>query len=216
MKKKIRIKPLLIFLLIIALGFASYYYYTTLRITNIYVLGNKILRESDIILETNLLEYPQIIKVSTSDIENKLMNNPLIKSVKVKKSILGKITITINENIPLFKYNDECVLSNGKSVNNKFNVPTLINEVDSDVYNKFINSMIKVNDSILVKISEIKYEKTELDKEKFLFLMNDGNYVYITLNRIELINSYNEIYPTLDKHKGILHLDSGNHFEIKS
>ncbi len=75
--------------------------------------------------------------------------------------------------------------------------------------------MKKINSDILIKISEIEYKNTEYDKERFLFLMNDGNYVYITISRIELINSYNEIYPTLDNHKGILHLDSGNHFEIK-
>ena len=45
--------------------------------------------------------------------------------------------------------------------------------------------------------------------------MSDSHYVYITLSKISLINSYNEIYPTLEGKKGILYLDSGNHFEIK-
>ena len=53
------------------------------------------------------------------------------------------------------------------------------------------------------------------DKERFMFYMSDTNYVYVTLSRINLINSYNEIYPTLEGKKGILYLDSGNHFEIK-
>ena len=75
--------------------------------------------------------------------------------------------------------------------------------------------MTLVNKSILSKISEIEYTPSTIDKEKFLFLMNDGNYVYITLSKIDLINTYNEIYPTLEGKKGILHLDSGNHFEIK-
>ena len=50
-------------------------------------------------------------------------------------------------------------------------------------------------------------------------VMEDQNmcdYVYITLSKINLINSYNEIYPTLEGKKGILYLDSGNHFEIKN
>ena len=195
----------------------SIYYYTTLKITNIYVIGNSLLRENDIIKEANLLDYPNIYKVSADKIKNLLLINPLIKDVKVNKTFFGKVTISIEENIPLFKYDNEYILTDGKTINNEnnYNVPILINEIDSDVYNNFIKKMSKIDKSILVKISEIKYEKTDLDNEKFLFYMNDGNYVYITLSKIELINSYNEIYPTLDNHKGILHLDSGNHFEIK-
>ena len=40
------------------------------------------------------------------------------------------------------------------------------------------------------------------------------------IKRIHLIKvdskTYNEIYPTLEGKKGILYLDSGNHFEIKN
>ena len=44
--------------------------------------------------------------------------------------------------------------------------------------------------------------------------MNDQIYVYITLTKIEVLNSYNEITKSLEGKKGILYLDSGNHFEI--
>ena len=76
--------------------------------------------------------------------------------------------------------------------------------------------MLLIDKDILKHISEIEYKKTDLDKERFMFYMIDGNYVYITLSKINLINSYNEIYPTLEGKKGILYLDSGNHFEIKN
>jgi hypothetical protein len=74
---------------------------------------------------------------------------------------------------------------------------------------------MQVDSNILSHISEMEYKPTDLDKERFMFYMTDGNYVYITLSKISLINSYNEIYPTLEENKGILYLDSGNHFEIK-
>ena len=45
--------------------------------------------------------------------------------------------------------------------------------------------------------------------------MNDGNQVYITLNKIKEFNNYFKIKKELGKHKGILYLDSGNYFEIK-
>mgnify|MGYP006892043037 FL=1 len=45
--------------------------------------------------------------------------------------------------------------------------------------------------------------------------MNDGNMVYITVSKAELLNKYVEIIKKVDNKKGILYLDSGNYFEIK-
>ena len=44
--------------------------------------------------------------------------------------------------------------------------------------------------------------------------MDDGNSVYLTLTKFEQINYYDEVLPQLEGKKGILYLDSGNHFEI--
>ena len=189
----------------------------SLHITNIYVIGNKLLKESYIIEKANLKDYPEIFKVSTEQIKKELLKEPLIEKAEVKKSLFGKITINITEN--KYLYNDSAnnvMLSNGKMLENKniSGIPTLINDA-TDVEEKFIKKLVLVSDDILMKISEIEYKPSDLDKERFMFYMNDGNYVYITLSKIELINSYNEIEPSLEGRKGILYLDSGNHFEIK-
>ena len=44
--------------------------------------------------------------------------------------------------------------------------------------------------------------------------MNDGNYVYITLDKFSNINSYVDIIKNFENKKGILYLDYGNHFTI--
>lgn len=64
-------------------------------------------------------------------------------------------------------------------------------------------------------ISEIEYSKTSYDDKRFLLYMNDGNMVYITVSKAELLNKYVEIIKKVDNKKGILYLDSGNYFEIK-
>ena len=46
--------------------------------------------------------------------------------------------------------------------------------------------------------------------------MNDGNYVYITTTRLSNINKYESVLEQLEGKKGILYLDSGNHFSIIS
>jgi len=44
--------------------------------------------------------------------------------------------------------------------------------------------------------------------------MDDGNSVYMTITKFERLNYYNDVLPQLDGRKGILYLDSGNHFQI--
>ena len=74
--------------------------------------------------------------------------------------------------------------------------------------------MLEIDKSILSLISEIEYIPNEFDEDRFLLYMNDGNAVYLTLTKFESINYYNEVLPQLEGHKGILYLDSGNHFQI--
>ena len=90
-----------------------------------------------------------------------------------------------------------------------------LDEVKDEVYNKFIKALKKIDSDTMIKISEITYDPNSLDDERFLLYMIDQNYVYITLDKVEVVNTYNEIVPTLEGKKGILYLDSGNHFEIK-
>ena len=195
-----------------------FFLYHSLRVKTIYVTGNKILKESEILEKTNLLTYPRLIEVSKDNIINELKKDKLVNNVKVNKSLTGKVTIEIEENKILYQdTNGKYMLSNKEEIAFKeayLGIPLLINDC-KEVKDKFIEKLLLINDDILMHISEIEYKPTDLDKERFMFYMSDTNYVYITLSKISLINSYNEIYPTLEGKKGILYLDSGNHFEIK-
>ena len=72
-----------------------------------------------------------------------------------------------------------------------------------------------LEEEIIIKISEIEYSPTNFDTERFLLYMNDGNEVYITLNKTKELNKYTNIKKQTGEKKGILYLDSGNYFEIK-
>ena len=45
--------------------------------------------------------------------------------------------------------------------------------------------------------------------------MNDGNIVYISTDKLEIMNKYQKIYASLGNKKGILHLDNGNYLEVQ-
>ena len=216
--RKINIKKVIIIFIIILLVVLVFFYYRSIKVKSIYVTGNSYLSESEILKDTNLLNYPHLYEVSESKIKKDLSDNKLINEVKVHKYLSGKVIIEIDENKILYQdSNSKYVLSNKEEISldeTPFGIPTLINDC-SDVKDKFISKLMLIDKDILKHISEIEYKPTELDKERFMFYMTDGNYVYITLSKINLINSYNEVYPTLEGKKGILYLDSGNHFEIK-
>ena len=74
--------------------------------------------------------------------------------------------------------------------------------------------MQRINKDILNRMSEIEYKPNDVDDERFFILMNDGNYIYITLNRGLTLNKYFEMILSFDNKKGILYLDSGEYFDV--
>ena len=212
--KKIKIVNILIVLLLLyMIGFYTYKVVVS-PINNIFVVGNKYLTDQEIIDIAGIRNYPSFILTTKYNMKKKLLKNDLIDEVKIKKSFGRILTIELKESDPLYIYNDKVILSNSKQIDNKdYKLPTITNYVEEDILNKLIEKYQNVDDEIKIMISEIEYVPNDIDKERFIITMNDGNYVYITLYKITSINEYIKIVSTLNNKKGILYLDSGNYFE---
>lgn len=219
-KKKVNLKGFLFIILIIYLLGSFIYYLFNLPIKNIEIIGNVNLTDEEIINTAGISDYPNIFKVPIYKIKNNLMSLDLVNKVKIRKNLLGKITIIVSENKILF-YNqntDKIILENGKAIdnNNYLGYGYLINIVPSDIYDELIKGLAKIDQSILSKISEIEYDpdiKDDiiLDEERFLLRMNDKNTIYINIANINKLAKYNEIYEVLDINKpGTLYLDSAS------
>jgi cell division protein FtsQ len=212
-KKFSFVKLLLVLLIMYIIGYFGYRVAIS-RITNIYIKNNNILTDQEVIDASGLRNYPSFILTTNYSIKKKLLKNDLIKSVKVKKGLWGKIYIDVEEYKPLFIYEDKVILNNKKQVYLDISLPILVNKVEDDILDKFISKYESVNDEIKLMISEIKYDPNDIDKERFLFTMNDGNYVYATLYKLSSIDVYLKVTSSLKDKKGILYLDSGNYFEV--
>lgn len=214
-KRKIRYGRILVFLTFISLTVYFIIYIFNIKITNIYVSGNNYLTDQEIIDLALISNYPKSVSFPTWTIEDNIKKSDYIKNVTVNKEKLSIIKILIEENKPLFynSINNTSVLENGKEVNKKIDLPILLNYVPDTIYGLLIEKMSLVDKEILNKISEIKHVPNEVDEERFLFTMTDGNYVYVTLNKLEVINNYISIIKNFDNKKGILSLDAGNVFE---
>jgi len=215
-KKKTKIRydrVLLCLALVVVVGIITFKYLTR-NLTNIYISGNKYLTDQSIIEIAKLENYPKMIKINTINIKESLLKNSYINDVNINKKY-SEITIEIKEAKPIYYDSTirKTILSNSKEVDDIYIIPTLINYVPDTIASDLKKEMTKVDDEILTKMSEIKYDPN-IDSERFLITMTDGNYVYININRFNLINNYLTIVSNFKNQKGIIYLDSGSHFEL--
>lgn len=216
-KRKISFLKVLIVFLLIYLLVVGIYKLVTINIKNIYVIGNTYIKDKYIIEKAGLTNYPPFFLSTKSSIRKKLLMCDEILSVDVKKNFFS-VYLYIEENRPLFynKNNNKIVLKSGIEIEDKYNVAVLNNYVPDTIYDDLISKMGNVNMDVLDRISEIEYKPNDVDSKRFYLIMDDGNDVYLTLDDFLKINNYIDIIKTLDGNKGILYLDSGNYFEVKS
>ena len=216
-KRKLKIGRVLLCLLVIVLLVSSFHYLRKLPIRNIYIIGNNIVPESEILELSGIKNYPSFIDTSKGNIIKKIKTNDYIKNVKVEKKLWGKVYIYIEEKKILCVYNSKLLFEDATLIDNIYNIssyPILISDI-SNVFDKFVNKFSKVSNETLYQISEIEYTPNEVDNDRFSLMMDDGNLVYVTLNKITKINKYNSIYSSMNGKKGIVYLDSGDYVEIK-
>ena len=216
---KIRWKTFFILILIIGILIGLGYKALQMPILNIVIKGTINITDYEIMNLAEIDDYPSFLKTTSYQIKKKLLANPYITNVKVHKKFWGVLELVIEEAYPLYydSASESLILSNGNTIKETANqtpVPLLLNYVPDTKREKFLSCMQDVDQKILNQISEILYEPNEYDKDRFLLYMNDGNSVYLTLTKFEQINYYDEVLPQLEGKKGILYLDSGNHFEI--
>ena len=220
-KRKIKLLPCLIVLLV--LGGLSFvvYFFLKLPILNLIVENTTYLNDDYILELAEVKDYPSFWLSSTSNMERKLENSPYISEAKVERKFFHILVFNIDENKPLFinNTNNTVVFSDKEEVSvsdriDLFRIPRLINYVTDNKYQSFIKGMANIKKDILGKISDIEYQPNDYDKDRFLLYMDDGNMVYLTLTKFDMINYYNDVLSQLENRKGILYLDNGNHFQI--
>ena len=220
-KTKIKLLPcFMVLLFFVALSFGIYYF-VHLPIHNLIVEGTSYLKDDYILTLAGVRDYPSFYLISTRGIEDKLEESPYIQKAEVKREFFHILVLDIKESKPLFinNTNKTVVFSNKEEVPvseeiDLFRIPRLINYVPDNKYRSFIKGMADIKNDILGKISDIEYQPNDYDKDRFLLYMDDGNMVYLTLTKFDMINYYNDVLSQLENRKGILYLDNGNHFQI--
>lgn len=218
-KKKFNFKRFLIFILIILLIVILVRYLLNIKTKNIIILNNDFYTDEQIIETANIENYPKFLLLSKSKIRKKLKQLDLIEDVTITKKLGSILEIDVKEKKILYyvRSKERYMVSDNElyDLDNVLGVPTLINYVPEDIETSFVRELSKIDKNIINLISEIEYTKTSYDEKRFLLYMNDGNEVYVTITKLDLLNKYIDIVKKLNNKNGILYLDSGNYFEIK-
>lgn len=223
MKKKVKRKinpiKIIVFLLIVGLLIILGNHILNINTKNIVILNNDYYSDDEIIETANIYDYPKFLLLNRSKIKNNLKSLDLIEDVKISKKshYVLEIDVTEKKVLYLVRSENKYKLSDNKNYDLDKNVivPTLINYVPEDIEKELVKQLSKIDKKSLSLISEIEYSKTDYDNKRFMLNMMDGNIVYITTSKINLLDKYTSIISKVNDKKGILYLDSGNYFEVK-
>ena len=220
-KRVLKVKNLMIIIIVIILIIGLFYYAITMPVENIYIKGNRIISDDEILEMSSLNEYPSFLLTKKKEIKTSLKKNPYIKDVKISKKLGNRIELEVEEyQVVALTKEEKIILSNAKELDNIYelnDVPILINEIENQkIYQNFARKFGQIDTDILRQISEIEYSPVSVDDERFLLYMNDGNLVYITLTKINKLNKYDRIKDQLSGQHGIIYLDSGDYVELKN
>jgi len=220
-KRKLNLKRVLFFLLLIYIICYSIFYILNQHIKHIEIVGNYLVTDNEILKLAKLDNYPSIFKYSSNKIEREIIKHKLINNVDVKKTFGFVVRINVDENKLLFYYknDDKVVIGNGDILKNNFSkvlgIPTFINNVDKSLLNKFIKKFSEVETNIIYEVDTIEYFPTYSDEGKviendmFKIVMNDGNTILTNSKNVYLLNKYNIIFASLGDRKGTINLNSG-------
>ena len=218
-RKKLKIKSVIIFIFLLGILALIFYLFTLIKVRTFFIKNNKYLSDDEVLNELKLDNNSSFLLTADIFKRNEVKNSKLIKEIDINRNFNQEVTIDVTEYKMLYTdmSDNKVVLENGTKVDyQNDNLPTLITKIDDKkVAESFVKKMSKIDDNILGMVNEIAYSPNGIDKERFLFSMNDGNYVYLTLTKLTKINDYKKIINSVENKNGILYLDYGNYFVPK-
>lgn len=214
-KKRLRVKSVLKILFLVPI-IVIIYFISKIPVRNFYVNNNTYLSDEQVLNELKLDKNSSFLLTNHIILNKNIEKSKYIKEVRFSRNLSLEVTLDVSLYRRLFYDNEKnkVILENGTEIDyERDDLPVLINKIeDSKIYESLVNKMMKIDDNTLNIISEISYTPNDIDKERFLFSMNDGNYVYVTLTKLKNINEYKNIIDSVENKKGILYLDYGNYF----
>lgn len=224
MKKwDIKIHFILQIICIVLVSFFIYYFSFESHVKILSCSGNYYLTDQQIYKQAEVNMSSRLLFVSENSIQNKLMENPFIESVHVKKE-KDKLTIEVQEKIIVGYFEKKgkiyLVCNDGsriqldeKYMNSIIHLPLLNGftkkQIDQ-ICAEFMQYDQYLTRSVIEKISEISPYKISYDQNMLKLTMQDGNVVYSRMCDLMMMSRYEPMLEDLKGQSVCLVLDSDN------
>lgn len=195
------------------------------NVKTVHVEGNKYITDETIMTLTGMNEKTNIWEVSSKKLEEKLLEEPLIKEAKVARKLPQSIQITIEEHFIAGLVEEEAtyalILPNGKKVAMSTNpvdlseAPLLKGFKDDESLTAMAKQLSMTDLEVFHLISEIVWQESDGSQSKIMLYMNDGFIVDTVIRQFaEKMEDYPSIVAQIDAgEKGIIHMGVGTYFE---
>lgn len=187
------------------------------RLETLVTKGNNVLSVEEIESQANLKINDRIYPLLSKNLERKIQSHDLIEKAHVTISRRKQtVMIAVEEKRPLahddslLYFTDELSVDKAKNEALSDALPRLMNIADEEILKSLLKNLAKVDEASLLAVSEIYHKPNDLDKEYLELVMNQGYFVYTSINTLPLLNNYATIISGADpKNRCIYILEYG-------
>lgn len=193
------------------------------NVKQIIISGNSFVVKEEVIERSEVTDKTNIWAIDQKEIEQMLLDHPVIESADVRRKLPSTIEIKITEHdlVGYLKEDNEVrpVLGTGITlpvhIDSFAEAPLMIGFTEENHLKNMTSELEKLPKSILSLISEIHWQSNDENKNKVVLYMNDGYVVHGTTRNFA---NKMEVYPSIVSQlepdsKGIIHIGVGAYFE---
>lgn len=194
-------------------------------VKHVIVEGNTLLSTEEITTALQLDKKTNIWEVNNRSFKKELMDNPLIKEVKITRKLPRSVEVVITEHHLVGYVTDDdklqAILPDGELINltnetfNIANGPIVKGFENEKHLADMANELVKTDEEVFHLISEIIWQAEDKDQGKVLLYMNDGFIVDTTIRQFaDNMEEYPAIVAQIEEgEQGIIHMGVGTYFE---
>jgi cell division protein FtsQ len=228
-KRKIRTNikfSVLITIFLLCIFCLLYFQSAYSKIQTIQLSGNVLLTAEEYEALYDFAKGDSIWGFKEKEVEQKLMKNEWIKSVKINRELLTTVRVTVEEwpKVAYISRNNTFypMLENGYILEQEksdipIDAPIFLQFEDEKLRKKIVKQLAKLNPEVLALISQIKSAPTESDPYSIVLYMNDGYEVRAEISSFaSKLNYYPSIIAQIEQNesfeKGIIDMEVGSYY----
>lgn len=218
---------ILLLLFFLTLFLLLYFQSSYSDIKEISVEGENLVKEEVYVEKAGIKPGDSMWSFKTEEIEKMILQEHWVKGVKVKRNLLNKVKISVEEyrKVAYISIDNEFypMLENGdifkeSNADEPIDAPLFLDFEDEKIRKKLLTELSKLDVTVLSLISQINSTPTKADPYAITIYMNDGYEVRAEINSLaEKLNFYPSIVAQIEStahyEKGIIDIEVGTYYQ---